>query len=132
MFKRWSFTSPLFLIVSFIGTFPAIAEPAQDPVAFLVKRSLPFIEKEGANWIEQKKCVSCHQVPAMLWSLNKAAAGGFDVDKEKLKAWSRWSHQWQNWNGALSGTAEDKSVNGNNDTIAQLLMAQWPQLNQLH
>ena len=44
-----------------------------DEVRELVQRSVPFLEKEGVAWMTERKCASCHQVPAMLWSLDRAA-----------------------------------------------------------
>jgi hypothetical protein len=37
-----------------------------DEVRELVQRSVPFLEKEGVAWMTERKCASCHQVPAML------------------------------------------------------------------
>ena len=59
---------------------PAHGDEARD----MVRRSLPFLEKEGVAWMNDRGCASCHQVPAMLWSLTGAARAGLEVDPQKL------------------------------------------------
>lgn len=56
-----------------------------------VEKSLPYIEEKGLYWIEKKKCVSCHRVSFMTWSLSSAARRGFDVDLGKVNEWIDWS-----------------------------------------
>src|SRR5437762_4302561 len=69
------------------------ADPSigSEQVRAAIQRSLPYIEQQGVWWIENKKCVTCHRVGNMLWSLNDAARYGFDVDREKLAEWMTWS-----------------------------------------
>ena len=59
-----------------------------------MERSLPFIDAEGQRWIEEKKCVTCHQVPFMVWSLNAAADRGLVLDRQKLAECSQWALDW--------------------------------------
>jgi len=56
----------------------------------VVKLALPYLARQTAEWIEQKKCTSCHQVPHSLWAMNEARGQGFSVD-ERLAGWNRWS-----------------------------------------
>jgi len=70
---------------------PTIAANTDDRVALAVKRSIPFLEREGVKWMTKRKCVSCHQIPAMLWSLNHARNHGFEVSQAKLDEWTQWS-----------------------------------------
>ena len=56
---------------------------ADDAVRAAIERSLPFIQTEGQKWIDEKKCVTCHQVPFMVWSLNAAADRGIVLDERK-------------------------------------------------
>lgn len=77
---------------------PAAAEPASADtstsdavVRKTIEKSLPFIEEKGLYWIEKKKCVSCHRVSFMTWSLSSAARRGFDVDLAKVNEWIEWS-----------------------------------------
>ena len=32
-----------------------------------VRRAIPYLERYGEAWIERHQCVSCHQIPFMLW-----------------------------------------------------------------
>src|ERR1051325_5114953 len=55
-----------------------------------VSRSLPFLEKEGVAWMKDRRCMSCHHVPLLLWSHRSAQAQGFTVDSQKLAEWDDW------------------------------------------
>ena len=55
-----------------------------------VSRSLPFLEKEGVVWMKDRRCMSCHHVPLLLWSHRSAQAQGFTVDSQKLAEWDDW------------------------------------------
>lgn len=54
-------------------------------------RALPYLEKEGAAWINDRKCLSCHFAGYMLWSFHEAAELGFNIDREKLKERTNWA-----------------------------------------
>ncbi len=88
----------------------------------MVQRSLPFLEQEGVAWMNDRGCASCHQIPAMLWSLNEAASAGLEVDPQKLAKWWEWSVDWKNWVAPKQKVAEPKAVSDNVDTMARLLL----------
>ena len=67
------------------------AREASQSVRKMVGRALPYLQRAGETWIEKRQCVSCHQVPFMLWSLSSAESNGFDVDSAKLRQWEKWS-----------------------------------------
>lgn len=90
--------------------------------ATLAGRALPFIVDEGIAWMEERECVSCHQVPYQLWSLRSAAREGLAVDAGKLAEWTEWSIDWRRWNNEKARGTEAEVVAGNVDTIAALLM----------
>ena len=81
-------------------------DPAIDVVRRAVARALPYIQAEGVGWIEQHSCVSCHQVPVMLWSQHAAHDRGFALDADELDRRTRWSveqvvtEEEDNWDGA--------------------------------
>ena len=52
-----------------------------------VGRSLPFLEKAGVAWMEERSCMSCHHVPFLIWTHHAAQAKGFNVDPQKLTDW---------------------------------------------
>jgi squalene-hopene/tetraprenyl-beta-curcumene cyclase len=117
----------------------ADSHPTDDQVRAVIERSLPFIQGEGQRWIDEKKCVTCHQVPFMVWSLNAAADRGIVLDREKLADCSTWATDWQHM-----ATKEDlekgeqQTLARHNDPVAQLLLgrsvrdressATWPAL----
>ncbi|MBS0210768.1 MAG: hypothetical protein JSS27_17640 [Planctomycetes bacterium] len=65
------------------------ATPAQ--VRTAVEQSLPFIEREGLAWMQKNACISCHQVPSMVWATQSAHERGLPVDTAKLARWSEWA-----------------------------------------
>jgi squalene-hopene/tetraprenyl-beta-curcumene cyclase len=92
-----------------LGVSPDAKALTPPEVAASVERSLPVLEKEGVTWIEQKKCVTCHQVPFMLWSHQAAASRGLKLNQDGLKQWTEWSLE--------------KAETGAVDGLAQLILA---------
>ncbi|MFK7766378.1 MAG: prenyltransferase/squalene oxidase repeat-containing protein [Mariniblastus sp.] len=89
-----------------------------------VNRSLPFIEAKGAAWIEDKKCLSCHQIPFMFWALNTADRHGLDVDQEKLDQTNRWATEWINLTNPKrrEGSKESETLIQEHDAVAGLIL----------
>jgi hypothetical protein len=85
----------------------AMLLPAQNPAATearpAIERSLAFLEKEGADWIIERKCVSCHHVPFMLWTHNEAKTRGFTVDSKKLEERTQWALDAKYYNPGGTG-----------------------------
>lgn len=54
-------------------------------------RSLPYLADEGDIWIEEKKCVSCHQTGLLIWSHRLARDQGLAVNDAKLEEWTSWA-----------------------------------------
>jgi len=92
-----------------LGASPDAKSATPADIAAAVERSLPVLEKEGVAWIEQKNCVTCHQVPFMLWSHQAAASRGLKLNDEGLKQWTEWSLE--------------KAETGAVDGLAQLILA---------
>src|SRR4051794_25447326 len=67
------------------------AEVGAADVRAAIERSLPFLEREGVAWMNEKNCASCHHVPFLLWSHNAARAHGIAVDGKKVDQWTRWT-----------------------------------------
>lgn len=84
-----------------------------------IEKSLPYIEEKGLDWIEKKKCVSCHRVSFMTWSLSSAARRGFDVDLEKINEWIDWSID----KGIPKPDGEKTVATKNADGLSQQLIA---------
>jgi len=103
-------------------------EPAGETldVRAVIERSIPYIEREGAAWIEERKCLSCHQVPFMVWSLNAAQRKGIEVDADKLMSLNEWAHDWKNLVAIerRDDAEELPTLRKENDTVAELLLIQ--------
>lgn len=84
-----------------------------------IQKSLPFIEEKGLYWIEKKKCVSCHRVSFMTWSLSSAARRGFDVDLAKVNEWIDWSIE----KGIPKPDGDKPVTTKNADGLSQQLLA---------
>ena len=97
---------------------------AETNVDVAIQRSVPYLEREGLAWIEKRQCVSCHQVPFMLWGLNAAHSAGFDVDKASLAKHADWSLTWQSWQNPKNASESDEAstAKGNVDTMYFLLL----------
>ena len=65
--------------------------PTHAQVREAINRSVPFMEKEGLAWMDKRGCVSCHQIPAMVWSFNALQRHGFTVDAAKVCEWNEWA-----------------------------------------
>ena len=82
-----------------------------------IQRSVPYIEEQGLWWIEQKKCVTCHRVGMMVWSLDSAKRNGFKVS-DRLDEWLQWAADQslaKNDKGTVVGL-------GDKEGVAQILL----------
>ena len=83
-----------------------------------MQRSIPYIQERGVWWIEEKKCVSCHRVNTMVWSLREARRSGFEVS-DQLDEWTKWVTDQ-----SLSTNNKGKVVGlGNKEGVAQTLLS---------
>lgn len=80
----------------------------------VIERSLPYLEKGGVAWIEERKCLSCHKATFMVWSFQEAQRAGLAVDARKLDEWSAWS--------LAHGLKDGKGGDGGLDTMVQLVL----------
>jgi hypothetical protein len=55
------------------------------------ERAIPYIEKYGTAWINERNCMACHYAGYMLWSLRDASQRGFGIDKGKLAESTNWA-----------------------------------------
>ena len=92
-------------------------EPSSDQVRQAVQRSISYIQDRGVWWIQGKKCVSCHRVNTMVWSLATARRNGFQVS-DQLDEWLTWAIDT-----SLSKNDTGKVVGlGNKEGVAQILL----------
>jgi len=112
-----------FALVSCTLVLAADPPPTDDQVRSTIERSIPFVLAEGQRWIDEKKCVTCHQVPFMVWSLNAAADKGLAMDRQKMADCGEWATNWRNM-----ATKEDlekgeqPTLARHSDPVAQLLL----------
>jgi squalene-hopene/tetraprenyl-beta-curcumene cyclase len=97
-------------------------------LADAVRRGVSYVEQEGVAWIKKRNCVSCHQIPAMLWTLGEAHQRGFYNHPKKLADWTEWSLQWQYWNTPKDDQTEDTVAADNIDTMTSLILSYPPSL----
>ncbi|OAI55175.1 hypothetical protein AYO44_00230 [Planctomycetaceae bacterium SCGC AG-212-F19] len=91
--------------------------PSPAEVRKAVERSLPFVEKGGVTWMNERGCLSCHNGAFLLWSHNEARRRGIAVDAKKIEAWT---------NQALVDTFARGKEGGGLDTMSQLLLGRDP------
>ncbi|KAA5539091.1 terpene cyclase/mutase family protein [Roseiconus nitratireducens] len=112
------------LISALLVAVPHAFATADAPPTAQLDHAIEYLERGGTEWIEQRDCVSCHQVPAMLWSLSVAEESGLELDTESLRRWSQWSTDPVHF-VADAGPDFDpqKTMQGNIDTMSALLLA---------
>ncbi|MBT5017582.1 terpene cyclase/mutase family protein [bacterium] len=122
---NYRFAFSCWIIVSLFSI--ANAEGQEVNVRIAIDKSLPYLWSEGQGWIDKRGCVSCHQIPFMVWSLNAASTKEFEVDEQKLQELINWSTTIDNFVNPKNRDQDDQqevdTANGNIDTMAQLLLA---------
>lgn len=106
----------------------SLAQAADEPlvtaeaVRVTIKKSLPYLEQGGIQWIEKRKCVSCHRVSFLTWSWRAASERGLDLgsnERDKLKEWLTWSVD-------KTLGPQTNPCGSNLEGVAQMLMAHAP------
>ncbi len=95
---------------------------AADPVA-MARQSLPFLRSAGLEWIDNRQCASCHQIPSMLWSFNSAARAGDTEAAVFVAQWADWAADWRHWNKTGDQEGVEEVSAGNVDTMTFLLLS---------
>ena len=97
------------------------AAPSEGELRTAVGKALPFVEARGKAWIDERGCVSCHQVPSMLRCMEASATKGFAVPRPYVEETTEWSVRWEHWTnqGAKGGKASAEASNV--DTMSALL-----------
>jgi hypothetical protein len=62
-----------------------------EKVRATIEKSLPYLETAGADWIEKRKCITCHRISFMTWGYREASRRGFTIDADKLQERLTWS-----------------------------------------
>jgi squalene-hopene/tetraprenyl-beta-curcumene cyclase len=113
------------LCVSLQGADAGGDRPDAVQLRAVAQRSVPFLETRGQEWIDERNCVSCHQVPFMLWSLREAQQHGLAVDEAKLRDTFAWSVDMKHWAASVDEAkfSEQTVADGNIDSLYQLIFA---------
>jgi hypothetical protein len=64
-------------------TVAITAPPAKDAPA-AIANGLAYLDEYGANWMESRKCSSCHHLAQTVWVLSEAKAAGYKIDEKFL------------------------------------------------
>jgi hypothetical protein len=70
---------------------PAKEEATGPQLRQIVRRSIEFLEKEGAAWMKKQQCASCHHIPVMVWALSDASHRGYRVNEKLLGEVAAWA-----------------------------------------
>ncbi|HWC90573.1 MAG TPA: hypothetical protein VG433_12985, partial [Pirellulales bacterium] len=70
-----------------------------------VELAVPYLEDYGEGWIVERKCISCHYVSFMVWSLESVRHAGLKVDEPEFARRSAWSYA-NGKSGGLEGMAQ--------------------------
>ncbi|MCC9602137.1 terpene cyclase/mutase family protein [Stieleria sp. JC731] len=110
------------VLVLFLLTYFTVTCNAEDKS---IQLGLRYLKQSGERWIENRECVSCHQVPSMIWAHTAAFSSGFEVSREDLAKWVEWSSQVSHFVKASQREEQDrqKTMSGNIDTMVALLLA---------
>src|SRR5437870_2652921 len=71
-------------ILSMVWPSASPWRPASSQTRQAAERGLDFLEKQGVQWMETRKCGSCHHAPMMLWSHSEAKKRGFAIKQKSL------------------------------------------------
>jgi squalene-hopene/tetraprenyl-beta-curcumene cyclase len=98
---------------------PAAPNADAAEIRSAVEKALPYLMDRGQWWIDEKKCITCHRIGVAVWGLHEAARRGFDVDREKLAEWTKFSLE----NAAVKKGADTPAGDAKNpDGASQLLL----------
>lgn len=105
-----------------IGFWLASVALAEEPV---VERGVSYLRDSGERWKNQRGCVSCHQIPAMVWAFESAKRLNVDVQEQELAQWREWSVDVVNFAAPKNQVDLDveATMAGNIDTMTALLLA---------
>ena len=92
-----------------------------------IEKALNYLSMSGEKWKNKRGCVSCHQIPPMLWAFRIAEQSDYQIDYVdlNLKSWSDWSTNVTNFvkPEQKPDCDEAETMSANIDTMAGLLLA---------
>ncbi len=124
--KTQPILTSVFALVIALGSMMDLAGGQSiSPATNASSKAISYLRSEGEAWIKDRGCVTCHQVPSMLWSLSLAKLHGLDVGNDELDGWIEWSTDPVNFvkPEQKKGVDIESTLSGNIDTMAALLLA---------
>ena len=112
-----------FLVLVMILSITQIAGAQQEETRSLkqsIESAIPYIQQNAQVWINQKKCVSCHQIPFGLWSTQVAKNAGYKTNEEVFQKQSKWALEFCDSNVNAKTMKRDGA---GTDTIYQILLS---------
>ncbi|QDT04950.1 hypothetical protein K227x_33480 [Rubripirellula lacrimiformis] len=91
----------------------------------VMDRGLSYLASAGDSWIAKRGCVSCHQIPTLLWSHHAAARSGDIELTAELEHWTSWATDVVNFVKPEQKSAVDPhaTMASNIDTMVAMLLA---------
>ncbi|MFN3191471.1 MAG: prenyltransferase/squalene oxidase repeat-containing protein [Aureliella sp.] len=125
-------TMSVLICIFLVQPFAHAEDSANKTPPEIASRALDYLRKEGQRWIDRRECVSCHQIPAMVWSLNAAHGSGLSVERTEVNDLAKWSTDHLHFVESKDrADAEcDDVLEKNTDTMAALLLALPPSENE--
>jgi hypothetical protein len=113
----------IFLVVVMILSIPQIVRAQRENPRSLkqsIELAIPYVQQKAQTWIDQKKCVSCHQIPFGLWSTQVAKNAGYKTNEEVFQKQSKWALEFCDSNVNAKTMKRDGA---GTDTIYQILLS---------
>ena len=86
--------------------------------------AIPYIEKDGTAWINERNCMACHYAGYMLWSFHDAGERGFSIDKGKLAESTNWAMSQTDVHGSARRRGADvdrpRSIGPERNTVKRI------------
>src|SRR5262245_10584733 len=109
---------PLLVTALSLSAAPPQPLPSAAEARKAAERSLPFLMKSSSTWREQRKCVTCHQVPFALWPAHEAKARGIAVEAKALDGLTDWSLDF-----CATNKNKDQFTGGFLSTMVKMVLA---------
>ena len=109
------------LLVLALSQLPCLSTAAENTI----QSGLQYVRNAGEAWMKKRGCVSCHQIPSMIWAHEAAKSKGAEVPAQRMTEWKTWSTKVKNFvkPPQKADCDEDATMAANIDTMAAMLLA---------
>jgi len=112
------FVAALSAVVQAPADTEKTAAPTSAEIRKSVDKSLVFLQKSSLQWRDERKCVTCHQIPFAIWPLNEARARGLTIETNKLDDLTAWSLDF-----CMTNTNKGEPTGGFLSTMGKMILA---------